>query len=265
MSSPPVSLPPELHDIIIGFLSDDIPTLASCALVCKDWLPSSRCYLFRTLKLQPWNAQKFMRLLETPSHPGITPYVRELHIVEGFPYRGDAWFDEGLPLCLSVLRSVTSLYVVSLRWENLSGESWAPFMSFLHNIEELVIRNCHFKTFDQYTEVLCKPRSLRKLVVGDSGWQGQPTVRLDRLPCLSQVQALHLDSCDTLFLHWLMQHESCYSMLRILDARTVKAASVGPFGQFLRAIGPALESLTVAVNDRESPSICRCFNFHQSG
>jgi hypothetical protein len=94
-----------------------------------------------------------MRFLESPSHdPGIAPYFRELCIVEGHG-DGDAWFNEGLPLCLGVLRSVTLLYVESLQWDLLSGESWAPFMSFLHNIEELVIADCTFETFDQFTDV----------------------------------------------------------------------------------------------------------------
>jgi hypothetical protein len=75
-------------------------------------------------------------------------------------------------------------------------------MSFLHNIEELVIMNCYFKTFDQYTEVLCKPRLLRKLVVEASGWQGQLMVRL-ACPNRLQLQALHLRVCYAPLLHWL--------------------------------------------------------------
>jgi hypothetical protein len=92
--------------------------------------------------------------------------------------------------------------------------------------------------------------------VDASGWEDEPTVGLGILPCPNrlQLQALHFQACYTPLLHWLMQHESCYRMLRILKVWWVKAASVQFFAQFLRAIGSILESLTVEVGDRE-PSL----------
>jgi hypothetical protein len=263
-----VTLPPELHDIIIGFLYDDIPTLTSCVLVCKDWLPSSRSRLFRKLKIKPRTAQKFLPLLESPLHgPAIAPYVRELHIVEG--YGSEAWFNEGLPVvCLGVLRSVTSLHVDLLQWVELSKESRAAFMSFLRSVEELILDACEFETFDQFTKVVSEPRSLRKLEVVCTEWgYGRSYAGLDRLPCPSQLQALHFERCEIPLWRWLLQHKSCHRTLKTIkvDSFSLELQSIELFGQLLRALGSTLESLTVEVSNSEFSFYLSLFQFHKSG
>ncbi|KAF8056527.1 hypothetical protein FPV67DRAFT_1677915 [Lyophyllum atratum] len=45
------TLPPELTDIIIDYLFSDVRALKACSLVCKAWLPSCRCHLFRSIHL----------------------------------------------------------------------------------------------------------------------------------------------------------------------------------------------------------------------
>jgi hypothetical protein len=168
-------------------------------------------------------------------------------------------------LRMGVLRSVTTLYVARLYWKRLSGESCAAFMSFLHSVEQLVLANCTFPTFDQFAEVVCKPRSLRTLRSFHSKWEDGPTMELDRLPCPSQLQALHLYRGSPL-LHWLMRHESCYRMLKIVrvDCDSVEVLSVELFGQFLRAIGSTLESLSVSVSNRESSHCLLLLQFSQT-
>lgn len=48
MASPILS--PELLDTVIDFLHDDVDTLKHCGLVCRQWYPSSRYHLFRSVK-----------------------------------------------------------------------------------------------------------------------------------------------------------------------------------------------------------------------
>ncbi|KAI0786587.1 hypothetical protein C8Q75DRAFT_770539 [Abortiporus biennis] len=48
MKSPP-PLPLELHEVIIDYLHLDRKSLASCDLVCKGWVPTSRMHLFHTV------------------------------------------------------------------------------------------------------------------------------------------------------------------------------------------------------------------------
>ena len=36
--------------MIIAYLYSDAPTLCNCALVCRNWLPASRFYLFRQIR-----------------------------------------------------------------------------------------------------------------------------------------------------------------------------------------------------------------------
>ena len=48
----PQSLPAEVEDIILDHLYNDRQTLASCALVHRSWLPTSRHHLWRELRLK---------------------------------------------------------------------------------------------------------------------------------------------------------------------------------------------------------------------
>lgn len=59
-------VPTELQDMTFDYLCDDFATLASCSLVCRAWLPSSRLYHFRsiTLVLLTDRALKFLEHLE---------------------------------------------------------------------------------------------------------------------------------------------------------------------------------------------------------
>ncbi|KAF8218062.1 hypothetical protein K438DRAFT_1451511, partial [Mycena galopus ATCC 62051] len=43
--------PPELEDALIDFCHEDHATLATCGLVCRDWLPTSRYHLFSSIFL----------------------------------------------------------------------------------------------------------------------------------------------------------------------------------------------------------------------
>ncbi|KIP07606.1 hypothetical protein PHLGIDRAFT_413580 [Phlebiopsis gigantea 11061_1 CR5-6] len=59
--APRIPFPPELNDMIIGYLHDDNASLLSCALVCKAWLPAARLHLYTQVQLidpadKPWSA-----------------------------------------------------------------------------------------------------------------------------------------------------------------------------------------------------------------
>ena len=76
-------LPQELVDQIIDFLHDDHPTLQSCTLVARAWLPSSRLHLFTNITIGV-NSPRFYEFLAeflayTRSSCAFGPqYVREM-------------------------------------------------------------------------------------------------------------------------------------------------------------------------------------------
>ncbi|KAJ7627249.1 hypothetical protein FB45DRAFT_920903 [Roridomyces roridus] len=60
------SLPPELTDVIISHLDDDLRSLRASGLVCRTWLPASRSPLYRYLKIKDADVDRFLSLLSSP-------------------------------------------------------------------------------------------------------------------------------------------------------------------------------------------------------
>lgn len=72
-------LPSELTDRILDFLHDDRRALASCALTCRGWLPTSRHHLFHTLRQIPIvDVEPLARLLE--EDPSLGSYIEHLEL-----------------------------------------------------------------------------------------------------------------------------------------------------------------------------------------
>jgi hypothetical protein len=79
-----VRLPPELIDMIIAELRTDRAALASCALVCKSWLPASRNNLFFHITISPGS---YYNASQIPSS-AIALATKHLTI-EGITHFGD--------------------------------------------------------------------------------------------------------------------------------------------------------------------------------
>jgi hypothetical protein len=75
---------PELIDVIIDMLHADRAALATCALVCKSWLPASRYHLFSKVTITRWNKLAIPELLSS-SRCTITSAVEHLvlHTIKG--------------------------------------------------------------------------------------------------------------------------------------------------------------------------------------
>jgi hypothetical protein len=72
-------LPTELTDHIIDFLHSDRKALATCALVHRSWIPSSRLHLCEVLNLTRRNISTFISLLRS-NHSTIEKYAYTLRI-----------------------------------------------------------------------------------------------------------------------------------------------------------------------------------------
>ncbi|KAJ7474046.1 hypothetical protein FB451DRAFT_1558302 [Mycena latifolia] len=55
----------------------DKDTMSSCGLVCKRWLPRSRCHLFSKVSLNPDSLRSFVDLIDSSSFP-ILSFIRHL-------------------------------------------------------------------------------------------------------------------------------------------------------------------------------------------
>lgn len=71
------TLPQELVDTIFDHSHSDRQLLATCALVCRSWVPPSRYHLFRSIEIRKENAPVFLGLLESEDITFL-PYLQAL-------------------------------------------------------------------------------------------------------------------------------------------------------------------------------------------
>lgn len=73
----PTALPPEIYDIVLGFLHSDKDALQACSLTCKAWLPASRYHLFDKIVLAPSDVLAFLEYVDSSSST-VATIVRRL-------------------------------------------------------------------------------------------------------------------------------------------------------------------------------------------
>jgi len=118
-------LPPEIMDMVIDHLFNDKPALSSCALVCQDWLPSTRYHLFHTLRVQeiiPSNQPRYAALHNVwlqdfqdfvRSSPAVCTYIKELHVAS-YPEDSSMVLHVGVATLLTIFTSIPALEYLSL-------------------------------------------------------------------------------------------------------------------------------------------------------
>lgn len=110
---------PEILDLIIDHLHDDIDALSQCSIVCKDWRSSTNFHLFSTLWIGWEKSDEMIELLETRGS-AIIPHVRKLIIHRW------AMSHEKLNRILGNLPglpAVDHLVLRYIQWENLSDDA----------------------------------------------------------------------------------------------------------------------------------------------
>ncbi|KAJ6516670.1 hypothetical protein C8R47DRAFT_1313067 [Mycena vitilis] len=141
-------MPPELTDRIIDCLSDSHPDLRACALVCRQWLPSSSHHLFESITVQP--TLHFLSMLQTPSNV-VQNHTQTLDI-RVWPPRMDPVTSQILdhlchalrlktiivgPSPPSALTSQALSHVTKLSLQHSSFKSCADFSCFLSSFPAL--------------------------------------------------------------------------------------------------------------------------------
>lgn len=189
-------LPIDLDLIIIHYLLDDKPTLASCSLVCSRWLPPSRKHLFKDIAIKganhptPGSLADFFRIVE---HSGavnpewaIGPCLKKFKLDGRVTDQESSLRSPTVTCTLSVLRALlsalpnlASLYVMkSLILDDTPQEPTAgqchlsPF-----ELDELTICQCTAPTEDPYPlfALICMFSSIGSLSVDRWGkWRPNP-------------------------------------------------------------------------------------------
>ncbi|KAJ7062129.1 hypothetical protein C8F01DRAFT_1251944 [Mycena amicta] len=248
--------PPELEDTIIDLLHTDPPTLASCGLVCRSWLPSSRYHLYSDILLTAQNASAFTAILASTPH--IALLVRKVQI-----RFSDATLRELVPI-LSELPRTTSLAFRPTKDEvarNLTPALLQPVLLDATRIEHLTFDfKSRFDSLRQVIDCVCLCPQLVSLELGGSWLRmgdfdnadlggGGGGIQLPRA-----LRALTL-TCDLDYiLRWFLQLENgAIPDIETLVLHHIVRREVPAIAAYLQRAGPTLRSLSLLFRDNDAP------------
>jgi hypothetical protein len=268
-------LSPELFDIIIDYLHGEKHALAACALVCSQFLPTSRYHLFGNLFVFAHRADAFVELLRSP-HVTFPPYVRNLALLEArihserkpwinkalsvTPFRRQGirskkvslckWVDNALPAMRGFV-NVKSLGIFF--WSGVKDGSVSKLCPSLTNLS---IYRVKFNNFDQVVDIICSySNSLENLAFHDTSWN-HSNKRLIDLPSPPSLKNLRIEKCSgkNNLIDWLLLHEHAYENINTLKISFSNSADMVNVSKLLKAIGSSLHHLSLRVPGNTSRS-----------
>lgn len=199
----PGSFPVELIDLILSHLHrTDTKTLDACALVCRTFIPVTRCLLFSILTIKPNHIHTLQSLTASPSCT-FSQRVKRLEI--GIPnHTFSPQNITGLSNIVLALTNLTSVRISSYSHESLpflcTLPSLAAAWSRLLSIELLGIE---FPTSGALVEFICAFPALESLFLLDVSWKvyTRPPVNV-YLP--NNLHTLSLMSESEVILKWML-------------------------------------------------------------
>ncbi|KAJ7755334.1 hypothetical protein DFH07DRAFT_491329 [Mycena maculata] len=169
------AFPPELVDITLDFLFDDVLTLIKCSQVCRTWVPTSRYHLW-AMRIAHFGAgdtktSRLVRLLSNPLST-LAPAVRRVCVGSIAQQRDLMSLMKKISPCLQVLQASKSLYLRTITWKDIDEFSRVAFLSKFSSLTELVLSNIQFGVFDDMASVLASFPALQRLYFVRVQWQG---------------------------------------------------------------------------------------------
>jgi len=246
-------IPSELIDEIIDRINADIYSLMTCSTVSKAWLPRSRHHIFGRLCLQPSTSAKFFELVDSPLST-IAPYVRHLVLTRTYGGGGQLWFPGVLPRLIT-FTALLSCTLTLANFVPFKGDLTPIFASSFRLLSHLALSRCRFKSFAQFTDVMCACPNLESFASTDLSWNADDAfsdpkhIRLSRHPLL---RALNLcGDGKGAVLNWLRLGASPPRVSRLVIT-WLYLEDPECFGAFLRALGPSLVDLEMTVHSENS-------------
>jgi len=230
--------PLELIDRILDYLHSDRRTLSSCSQVCRAWLASSKCRLFRnaTVRLSRRVATQFIQLLDAPG--SIAYYIRHLEM--------DEFFLMDPPKDL--LRNTDLVSITSLRLHGIRGNATlANAMSLTRNFQALTNFELHSSRLSlaQFLGIVGALPLLQRIGLEDVSLGTKPSSVPNDQHSLSHLRELDFQSRSYVseLLDWLLSYERIPAINKLKWETRFPTASIG---RFLSAVGPALEYLSLS-------------------
>ena len=156
----PCSIPPEIFDLIVGWLRNEPTTLEACCLVSKSWVPRTRRYLFASIHFfEPRSS--ILSWMKVFSNPSGSPaqYTRNLTISE--PLNAESSW-------IRSFHHVEKLTVYTVRFEDSSEVSLVQLHGLSPSLESLCLSHRSLPLSDVFT-LACSFPLLQDLTVGRGG------------------------------------------------------------------------------------------------
>ncbi|KAJ7354016.1 hypothetical protein DFH08DRAFT_691821 [Mycena albidolilacea] len=153
-------VPPELTDRIIDFLWDCQLDLCACSLVCRQWLPASRCHIFETIAICP--DSRLLALMQFPQSV-VANHTRTLNFRLWLP-------DEIDIAAVRILRHLPN--ALNLRTVIVGAVPPSPAQfPVVPLVEKLSLQHTKFASYNDFAEFLLKFTTLRELELGWISWE----------------------------------------------------------------------------------------------
>jgi hypothetical protein len=216
-------LPPELCDMIIDFCAADTDQLRTCALVCRQWLPSSRMHLFHGISLNDRTTSRWLEVIT--SNNRIASFVQSLEI-----RNEESLYSEEFSQVLALMGKHTRPRVLILHLRvpcEIYLDIVAKNKLLFLNVSVIRIAgqpssqqgsSAIVHTFEAFAQFICSFQMLRKLEISlntrDIRLQelqaSQSSIRLLRVP--PGLHTIHFkDGCKEMlyrsFSLWLTEHK----------------------------------------------------------
>jgi hypothetical protein len=233
------SIPQELVDIIIDYLHSDQDALCTCALVCKNWIPSSRFHLsVKTghFNLMPHSYVEFLRLLDAPSCT-LVPFLRHL-VIQDDRDHSSCFQAREVSQLLRQLPALHSIYVQLRRCDKTWHEAPGLFSGFT-KITDVSIGATYFDGVNYFLDFACSFPSLKSLHLLELGYDDDQVLSTS-IPIPGTLRILHMETyAYKPALNWLM---SSGKMPALDTIRMIGAAwdELPCIGDFLGVLGDTL-------------------------
>lgn len=273
-------LPPELCDLVIGWLEGDGEILRACALVCRSWLPASRHHLFQAVYLFHETQYKLFthRILQDQnmkpyldSMRGLTIWPHPEPLPNQLPSGDEGAYRRTLSrsfffLFGGRLPSLEVLTLVNLDWKDLPRPSEPLLLSTFPSITTIQFSACYLPSFSFLRRALMAMSSLTHLIVEHVQWPietassvpssiGAPHfVRL----AITRFSVKYWEGNDTpvkQLLQWFMEarawrqlRELSFTVERFQEYRFSESNPLGEVQDtFLKVVGPKVIDLSVSM------------------
>ena len=256
-------LPAEVTDNILDYLHDDRPTLRTCCLVSRSWLPSCRYHLFSEVVVRsaehPLSLANFLEFV--PTSPDIASYIRTLRVVTPKKTPLREVYVEDLEAALEPLCRLERLIVdrVALCSRSSGAELAAPPTGPRRRLTEFACVDCHmtdstlfplYRLLGLFTDI--QMLSILELTAPEDAPHAVTPIPPTFLPLDLRVECFNLSSkhAGTIMEQALNLLQRCFahdSNIRSVTMTPYCPRDVTLADQFLRDRGAPIEMFTCNI------------------